>query len=547
MVDSRPDWVKLGLTTLQRVQTYGTGRHRTGEDQDSHQLIPVEQVAHVAGAPAQAQPWWWIYAHVIQHLLTPDGLGVWLTLGRIDGQEWFTFYADNIRGEALQRFGAVVRANDERLQHSVYLSTSLLRDLAEVAKSQGKVAPLALLLDFSGDRIEIGDDRHAATVPLYFKPASKDHGCWKSLGTQTGDQDAYVAALNTAACAPPQATVEWIADYLGTHEDRLRRFSAWVQDLEWPRTWNYLLAISANPVHVGHGQRGAAVLVYLKQSPQDLDSTVLMFRSAAVAAYELESELTFKTLWEFLTGDSWGHGIGDLYGNTRVKCGRVFAQEASKYFGLNLEEVNEGDVPNADSHPHLYAAYQAARGFVAVKQSGDDGYDVRLGTIALLLLFLARKRRHQVDLSFDASWSTAKVLPRRGSGSRRRTPRFRRAILEEFYRLFSYCEDDGSIRSVRATNTGERWLLCAKFNPKPNGSADDLKQHLEERHKQMINGHVWEEGHRTSLSLCRIEMLSGLDVVIGNAEPQAGPHILYFGITEDAATITLTSLPTLGS
>jgi len=460
----------------------------------------------------------------------------------MQSQEWFTFHADGLSGKELSRFEAVVRANNREFQKEVCLSTALLRKLADLARDHHESAPVALLMDFTdGDADTSYPD---AIVHLRFKPVRYDNKCWEvaNQGTQ-----AYIAALSNVranAPEPPSEASSWLKDYLNSESESLSRFSAWVQDLAWPRPWNYLLTVSANPMHAS-GLRGAALAIYSRELPQDLRVLTYVLRSAGLAAYHLDAALTFDDFWAFADPSHWGHGISDDCENGSLSSGAVFAREAIRMFSLEGIEPIETGVLSNSSHPCLEAAYESMKGCWA-SVNGEPGYPIRLGTVALLLSLVAKKCGLPMQVAIDPCWAKFPLLRGSELSDRATHDATRRSVLEQVYELFLACNDDGRCNHM-VVDTSNGCCLRAYFKAKAEGSADELRERLRAHRAAIIGavGSCERVLHRTSLALCRFELLSGLDVVIhSSGEWNCKPGTLEVAVTSEQFVLSFNSVET---
>ena len=236
---------------------------------------------------------------------------------------------------------------------------------------------------------------------------------------------------------------------------------------------------------------------------------------------------TFEDFWRFVKPDKWSHTAKDpLPNKQRVLGGVELANEAAKQF--LLKGIMESDSPDAGGFL-VDAAYESMKGCWAgsIDEKGNrsDGYQIRLGTIAFVLAFVAKKNcwKLTVPLNVSSDCSDTAYGPALKDwtdheGSRPYEVELRKAILNALYDFF--LEQRGCYDVMWENNA-----LVLFFPGKAGHNLATLEKAVHARHAELCRGarslvglekrEKEEAKHTSSDALARLELLSGVGLVFG--------------------------------
>lgn len=246
---------------------------------------------------------------------------------------------------------------------------------------------------------------------------------------------------------------------------------------------------------------------------------------------------TFEDFWHFVKPNKWGHTAKDPLPNKQEASGGVeLANEAAKQF--LLEGIAEADSLDTDG-VLVETAYESMKGCWAgsIDENGNssDGYPIRLGTIAFVLAFVAKKNCWELAVPLnvssdcsDAAYNLALAEWTDHKGSRPYDVELRKAILNALYDFFL---EQQSCYNVAWQDSA----LVLFFPGSAGGNLTKLEKAVHARYAELCRGarslvgleKKKKEGtrHTSSDALARLELLAGVDLVFGqttSSRPRRG-------------------------
>jgi hypothetical protein len=227
---------------------------------------------------------------------------------------------------------------------------------------------------------------------------------------------------------------------------------------------------------------------------------------------------TFDDFWNIITRTRWGHTISDGLVGAGKNSGQEFFEQARESLSVaGIEEVKPGTVPKASSHPRLYAAYESMKGCVAaVTQPGYTetiGYAPLIGTVALVMAFVAKTNDWNIQVPIEALKGTSKPQDWLPCGDRGQDRLLRKAVLHALFDLF---DAEQNCHRVYWEVARSRQVFTVEFPLE--ASLKDLRAAVASRRAEVVEGKqgtLMSEVHRTSSALCRLELFGGIELQFG--------------------------------